>query len=85
MSATLTIAFIVRDIVRAHASRALAADEIEYDLPLGADGLGLDSIAIAEVLLDCQQRFGLSVTELLEREPLTLRKLITHLEQETPA
>lgn len=84
MSATLTIASLVRDIVRAHASRAVAPAELADDLPLGGDGLGLDSIAIAEVLLDCQQRFGISVTQLLEREPLTMRMLIAHLEQESP-
>jgi acyl carrier protein len=85
MSATLTIASLVRDIVRAHASRAIASAELPDDLPLGADGLGLDSIAIAEVMLDCQQRFGVSVMQLLEREPLTVRALIAHLEQESPA
>jgi acyl carrier protein len=85
MSATETIASIVRDIVRTHASRAIAAEELSGDLTLGADGLGLDSIAIAEVLLDCQQRFGVGVTELLEGEPLTLRRLVAHLEQETAA
>jgi acyl carrier protein len=85
MSATQSIHTIVRDIVRVHAARGVAFDELSHDAPLGADGLGLDSIAIAEVLLDCQQRFGVSVMELLEQEPLTLRRLVQHLEQETPA
>ena len=67
---------IVRDIVRARTSREVALDDAS---------LGLDSIALAEVLLDCEQRFVINVTALLEGEPLTLRKLIAHLEQETPA
>jgi acyl carrier protein len=74
---------IVRDIVRARISRAVPTDELTADATLGSDGLGLDSISIAEVLLDCQQRFGVSMTALLEREPLTLRKLVAHLEQDT--
>ncbi len=85
MNATESIDRIVREIVCARASRAVDAGELLPDVTLGADGLGLDSIAIAEVLLDCQQRFGISVTSLLEGEPLTLRLLVAHLEQETPA
>lgn len=33
--------------------------------PLGADGLGLDSIAIAEVLLDVEEAFGVDAQPLL--------------------
>lgn len=80
---------IVREIVRSRVSRTVLADELSADTMLGADGLGLDSIAIAEVLLDCQQRFGISVTSLIEGEPLTLGRIVAHiaahLEQETPA
>jgi acyl carrier protein len=89
MSATVSIDIIVQDIVRARASRIGAGDELPGDVTLGAEGLGLDSIAIAEVLLDCEHRFGVSVISLLEGEPLTLTRLVAHLtatlEQETPA
>lgn len=81
----LSIDSIVRDIVRARISRAIPQNELAADAALGSDGLGLDSISIAEVLLDCQQRFGVSVLELLEGEPLTMRRLVAHLEQETAA
>lgn len=89
MSATISIDNIVQDIVRARASRMTAGGAFSRDVPLGADGIGLDSIAIAEVLLDCEHRFGVSVIALLEGEPLTLTRLVAHLtgslEQETPA
>lgn len=89
MSATASIDIIVQDIVRARASRVGASDVLPFDVALGAEGLGLDSIAIAEVLLDCEQRFGVSAISLLEGEPLTLTRLVAHLtgslEQETPA
>ena len=81
----MSIDTIVRDIVRARVSRAIPNNELTADTTLGSDGLGLDSISIAEVLLDCQQRFGVSLLTLLEGEPLTLRRLVTHLEQETAA
>ena len=81
----MTIDNAVLEIVRARAARPLSIDESARDVTLGSDGLGLDSIAIAEVLLDCQRRFGVSVTGLLEGEPLTLRRLVAHLQQETPA
>ena len=89
MSATTSIDNIVQDIVRARASRIVASGELPGNVALGADGLGLDSIAIAEVLLECEHRFGVSVIALLEEEPLTLTRLVAHLtgsvEQETPA
>jgi acyl carrier protein len=89
MSATTSIEIIVQDIVRSRASRIVANGELPCDIALGGDGLGLDSIAIAEVLLECEHRFGISVIALLEEEPLTLTRLVAHLtgsvEQETPA
>ena len=86
MTADMKIDSIVQEIVQARASRPIAAGELLGDVPIGAEGLGLDSIAIAEVLLDCQERFGVNVASLLEEEqPLTLRRLIAHLRQETAA
>jgi acyl carrier protein len=83
MSATQTIDEIVREIVRGRAAGIVPDHEFPDDLPFGV--LGLDSIAMAEVLLDCQQRFGVRTVDLLEGEPLTLRGLVTHLERETRA
>jgi acyl carrier protein len=85
MPRVLNVETIVRDIVRARAPHA----ELSDDAAFGSDGLGLDSISMAEVLLDCEERFGVDVTDLLEQEPLTLRRLIAHISaevrQETPA
>ena len=89
MSATTSVDSIVQDIVRSRASRIVASGELPGNAALGSDGLGLDSIAIAEVLLECEHRFGVSVIALLEEEPLTLARLVAHLtgsvEQESPA
>jgi acyl carrier protein len=67
----------VHEIVRA---RGAAFDQHSVEktngLELGSSGLGLDSIAIAEVLLDCERRFGMSFTDLLDGAPITLGSLI---------
>jgi hypothetical protein len=49
------------------------------DLPLGAGGLGLDSIAMVELLLDCEARFGGRAADLLVGEPLTFGRLLAYL------
>jgi acyl carrier protein len=49
------------------------------ELRLGTGGLGLDSIAMVELLLDCEQRFGIQTADLLEGAPLTVGRLIAHL------
>lgn len=58
----VNIASEVRAIIAARASREVV---LEDDMTLGGDGVGLDSISIAEVLLDCEQRFGIDVTDFL--------------------
>lgn len=66
----------VRGLVRSRAplARAHAADD---DLRLGAGGLGLDSIALVELLLVCERQFGIPrPVELLEGPPLTVGRLI---------
>lgn len=52
---------------------------LEFDdgTPLGSGGLGLDSIALVEVLLECEDRFGVDVAaEALAQSPLTVGLLI---------
>jgi acyl carrier protein len=59
----------------ASGANATLADELR----LGAGGLGLDSIAMVELLLDCDRRFGIQTIDLLEGAPLTIGRLIAHL------
>lgn len=67
------------EVVQPRATRTLSPDDIVAEIALGGDGLGLDSIAIAEVLIQCQERFGVDMLPLLERSPLTLRLIAVHL------
>lgn len=70
----------VRDLLLARSPRAANRASLPDDLPLGAGGLGLDSIALAELLLECEARFGLATAaELLAGPPLTVGRLVAHV------
>jgi acyl carrier protein len=79
----LEIEDAVRDLLCSRSplarSRELPA-ALPDDLRLGPGGLGLDSIALVELLLDCERRFGLAdVAELLAGPPLTVGLLVARL------
>ena len=72
----------VRELIRARAEAT--AGDLPNDLPLGSCGLGLDSIALVELLMDCEQRFAVErPLDLLEGPPLTVGSLIEHLRAQT--
>jgi acyl carrier protein len=63
----------IRAILRARNDRV----ELDSETPLGAEGLALDSIALVEVLLECEERFGVQLAaDLLDGEALTVGRLI---------
>ena len=63
----------IRDLLRTRIPRARDFDDLPDDLPLGEGGLGLDSIALVELLLECEQRFCLAPPlTLLDGPPLTV-------------
>lgn len=72
----------VRAIVVARVPRLSDSDRID-DVPLGSEGLGLDSIAIAEVVLDCERRFGVRLTDLLDGPPITLARIASRVTTRT--
>jgi acyl carrier protein len=78
MQAETEIEDALVNLLRSHASLA-AGRSLPGHLLLGAGGLGLDSIAMVELLLDCEQRFGVDTTELLEGAPLTMGRLLAHI------
>jgi acyl carrier protein len=80
MKAAVDLAASVLDLLRARSPLAGGDAGLADDLPLGAGGLGLDSIALAELLLECEARFGLATTaELLAGPPLTVGLLVAHV------
>ena len=75
----------LHDLLRAHSPLAAGHDELPAQLPLGAGGLGLDSIAVVELLLACERRFGVAPgTALLAGPPLTVGGLLAHLRVAAP-
>ena len=72
----------IRELIAKRAPRVRDLHIDIDDLPLGAEGLGLDSIAIAEVLLDCERHFGVRLAaDLLDGVPITARRIESRLEQ----
>jgi len=60
--------------------------ELRPGLPLGAGGIGLDSIALVEVLLECEETFGVAIAaEALAGSALTVGSLIEYLRMRVPA
>jgi acyl carrier protein len=76
----MTIRSAVFEILSSHSAVVAVAGRVIDDAPLGEDGLGLDSISIADVLLACEDRFGTPARELLGVGALTVGRLIEHLE-----
>ena len=75
-------AALVRELIAGRWPGRFSAAELDGDLSLGDGGLGLDSIEIAEVLVECMDRLQLPSTraeELLEAGPVTVGRLIDHL------
>jgi len=78
----------VRELLRVRSPLARSFAELPADLPaglpdplpLGPGGLGLDSIALVELLLDCEYRFGIGGSAaLLAGPPLTVDLLVAHI------
>jgi acyl carrier protein len=69
------VAATVREIVAKHASSSVGDDAT----PLGGDGVGLDSIALAEVLLECEERFGAEVADLLDGGAVTVQRIVERI------
>jgi acyl carrier protein len=69
----------VLEVVRAQASGF--AGELREDTPLGPDGLGIDSIGCLDIVLELEQRTGITLRdETLTAESLaTPGSLIDHL------
>jgi acyl carrier protein len=54
--------------------------ELRSETRLGSGGLGLDSIALVEVLLECEDHFGVEfATGVLSQSPLTVGLLTEHI------
>jgi len=80
MKTDVDLEILIRDLLLARSPLARRDAGLADDLPLGTGGLGFDSIALAELLLECEARFGLATAaELLAGPPLTVGRLVAHV------
>jgi acyl carrier protein len=49
------------------------------DVPLSGPESGLDSIAVAEIVLECEEHFGVSLATLLESGLITITTIDDHV------
>ena len=69
----------VRQLIRARAPVARRDGELLDGLALGRDGLGLDSIAIVELMLACEAALGIPFpATLFDTGPITVGRLVAH-------
>lgn len=68
---------VVRRILAARAPLRWRGREVPDDLPLGPTGLGLDSVAIVELLLECEETLGIQIPPtLFDAGPVSVGMLI---------
>ncbi|MGE0702651.1 MAG: acyl carrier protein [Vicinamibacterales bacterium] len=53
----------VRTLLLRHLPRGTDPETLVEGLHLGTGGAGLDSIAMVDLLLDCEQRFAITISE----------------------
>ncbi len=71
------VAELVSDILR----RRNRGIELRPELPLGSGGLGLDSVALVEVLLECEEAFGITLAaEMLDAPAFTVGSLVERIQ-----
>jgi acyl carrier protein len=74
-----TIAATVRETLLRQWPGRFEPDQLGNETSLGAEGLGLDSIEIVELLLVCEESCGdFMADELLGGGPITIRRLVDH-------
>lgn len=73
------VATELQQMIRTHIPAGWGDDGVGRDVPLGTGGLGLDSVAIVMLLLECEARWRVPFPAELLEQPLTLGRLIDHV------
>jgi acyl carrier protein len=75
------VAATVYGVLSARWSDRIGGVELTDRVSLGGEGLGLDSIEIVELLLDCEERIGTHTDpeDLLGEGTVSIGRLIDHL------
>jgi acyl carrier protein len=76
----------VREVLARRAGGAIDLTTVDDDTPLGADGIGLDSVAIVEVLLECETAFAVRLPpDLFEGPAITIGGLAAAVDRARPS
>jgi acyl carrier protein len=69
----------IREIIVATWPHRFGYDELRDDVSLGEDGIGLDSVEVAELVFACEEHYGRAATEeLFATVPLTIERVADH-------
>jgi acyl carrier protein len=75
----------LQELIFRYATTVHRPDELLEEMPLGSTGLGLDSVAILELLFECQKRFGIDPAKILtQHRILTVGILLACIAEEKP-
>ena len=72
MEGPFDAALAVRRVLRSRTPLAWRDRELSDDLGLGGEGLGLDSVSIVELVLDCEEAWEISIPAALFDGPVTI-------------
>jgi acyl carrier protein len=76
----LLTAAMVREIILTRWPGRFAPELLGENVPLGDDGLDLDSIEVVEVVVACEDLLGVEALDeqLVRQEPLTISGMVAH-------
>lgn len=72
------MARVLVDMLTEISPRRASRNELGDQTQLDSSGLGLDSVELVELLLACEERFGVAVDGLLEHGDLTFGRVVNH-------
>src|SRR4026209_2423401 len=78
MEGPFEAALVVRQVLRSRTPMAWRGRDLPDDLRLGGEGLGLDSVSIVELVLDCEEALAISLPPALFDGPVTIGRLIDY-------
>jgi acyl carrier protein len=78
MEASVDVAVVIREVLRSRTPLTWRDRELPDDLRLGGQGLGLDSVSIVELMLDCEEALAISFAADLFDGPMTVGRLVDY-------